>query len=195
MRLDDTRFITAQEAYQIHQSIKFHIEGSYSVVKYGLYGKKFLKSFDMLGGQQGTFRRLADNFQTELRATTYIAANIARKEGFVTEFKKDHYIALRKFNSSIFHVKSQCEELLGKYSVKDIFSEKILHLASCNEISKELFSALLVGTDLDDILLKSSQSYIWKFLRKSQLAYTEYVTVCDDKDTLIYTLENCLTRS
>lgn len=188
MILDDGKYCTEKDTWCIYQTVKHTIHGKYDPEKYGLYSKKFQNTFDTIGGNIVHFRAVQNNMNTELRIATYFAANVARNLGWVNDFKEEHYTQLRKFNSSTRFMQMEIADLLEQHSTKELFSEKILNLLASGKISKELFSVLLVGTDLDEILLNSSQSYIWKIMRNSNLAYSKFISHCNDKNQLINTL-------
>jgi len=193
MTFSDDKYCTPSEGFAIHQSVRNVITGKFDIQKYGICPKKFVKQYDKAdAGIQLAFRNVVKHKQTEKRLVLYFASNIVRNLGWLYDYSEDHYYRLRKFNSSMNYLQGEFTELLDKHSAKELFSPTILTLLSNEGISRELFSALLIGTDLDEILLKSKQSYIWKIMRHSNLAYSKFITHCDDQNKLVSTLENCL---
>jgi hypothetical protein len=193
MTFSDDKYCTAEEGYAIHQSVKNSINGKFDIQKYGVCPKKFIKQYNTAdAGIQLAFRNVVKHKQTERRLVLYFASNIVRNLGWMYDYLDSNYIQLRKFNSSENFLKDEFSQLLSNHGVADIFSSKALTLVSNGGISRELFSTLLIGTDLDEILLKSNQSYIWKIMRHSNLAYSKFISHCNNQNQLVSTLENCL---
>lgn len=192
MEFRDDKFCTEAQAYAIHQSVKNSLFGKFCIDKYGIQPAKFIKQYDGLGDNvKVAFKSVVKSKQTEKRLVTYFAANLVRGVGWLYDYKDDHYIGLKKFNSSPRFIQDELQELCGTIGTKELFSDKVLSHLTNGKISRELFSTLLIGTDLDEILLKSSQSYIWKIIRGGNVNYGKYITHCTNQTTLVSTLQNC----
>lgn len=196
MELNDSKYINSREAFAIYMSVKLSLSDGYNIDKYGLYANKFQVMFDDPSHAKILFEKAASKYQTEYRWATALAGNLIIDPGkFVTDIEEEHYLRLRRYNSSVRYFEQQATELFrisGKS--KSLFETgKILELFVAGEISPELFSSLGVFFDYDKFFKASPQAFMWGLLSKRLRAYEHYVTINANRQQLSSCLKSILT--
>ncbi|MDE3023108.1 MAG: hypothetical protein KGI54_14880 [Pseudomonadota bacterium] len=189
---DDSKYVSAQEAYSVYQSVRLAMSGKYDVVKYGVYNNRFKKKFEKVP-QRLLFEKLANRYQTEYRLVTAVASNLIIDTNiFVTDFDDENYYRLRRYNTSLHEFNGQAKNLFVKYNVRDlIVNGQLLQLFITGEVSPELFCSLYQIYDLDSSLNKTEHAYVWNLIKPRVDAYTIFVNPSNQR-TIIASLASIL---